>query len=73
MSDWVYVFLFHTNEDASASDVKIFERILSVMLREFTRYDSNNDRALDLDEFAGFGAVLFDAVSFFRKSFKVGI
>ena len=53
--------------------MKIFERILSVMLREFTRYDSNNDRALDLDEFAGFGAVLFDAVSFFRKSFKVAI
>ena len=73
MSDWVYVFLFHTIEGASASDVKIFERILSVMLREFTRYDSNNDRALDLDEFAGFGAVLFDAVSFFRKAFKVAI
>ena len=44
-----------------------------MMLREFTRHDSNNDRALDLNEFAGFGAIVFDAVSFFRKSSKVRV
>ena len=48
----------------------INDKIVAIILPKFNAADADNDQSLDMNEFADYATILYDAIGFYEKALR---
>ena len=49
---------------------KIYDHLVAILLPKFNDADADNDQSLDMNEFADYAQILYDAIGFYTKALR---